>query len=182
MHSAHMAHLPDSIDVSFAMAKTVLQGRQIQLGQQGAVPDPFGDCRWSAACHHRKWNWHRPRNTRPALPPGICCRPADKRTNDRGRVESGHGNGADKFGPVDGFACHCSGEPGTGTRWLMGTDSGCRSRLSQLGNQPGTLVTGFAHADDAASAKVQPGFTHPAQGVQPILETMCADDVVVFVG
>ena len=63
----------------------------------------------------------------------------------------------------------CSGVPGTCTSLLIGTDSGCGSRLGELRDQPGALAPALAHADDAAAAHFDAGAAHVLQRVEPLL-------------
>ena len=62
-----------------------------------------------------------------------------------------------------------SGVPSTCTSWLMGTDSGCGSRLAELREEPGALVARFAHAHDAAAAHVDAGAAHALERVEAVL-------------
>src|SRR4029079_14707610 len=89
----------------------------------------------------------------------------------------------------------CSGVPGTATSALIGTLSGCGSRLASVlsrpapssevsplavvAAQPGAVLYGFAHADDAAAADLDACAPHALTRIQPVLIAARGDDLAV---
>ena len=53
-------------------------------------------------------------------------------------------------------------------------------QIRQAGNQPGPLLAGLVHADDAAAAHLQPGLSHLAQGIEPVIEPAGMNQLAVI--
>ena len=75
-----------------------------------------------------------------------------------------------------------SGVPSTGTKRIDRHAFGMRIESSQYLQHGGAVRDGFAHADDAAAAHLEPGRADGPQGREPVLISACRHDVWVEFG
>ncbi len=57
-----------------------------------------------------------------------------------------------------------------------------RIEIGERLEQPGTVLYGFAHADDAAAADFHPCAPHALKRIQPVLIAARGDDLAVELG